>query len=242
MSTVILMPYSPHLPHSSMILPSLFSFLFPVDSPKASFFPSGYNSPPTLNKALWMSTYTVVWFTMPAVQVALTRCLATVLLKLRRTRSQKVSPFRDFRCSPPSFKMVYLTSPSHRLSNNNTTPPWTSSIWYGHVHLWPLPSMLCLWVGMLLRERTLPIRRTRSNMMVAAALLLIDALLTPLQNDLFWSWFIFVVLWTGIRAGFFNWNLCFSRQRCQMFSRICRQWQWISFHHELLYRVSWEVL
>ena len=101
--------------HPTLVNDPPIPFPFPVDSPKASFFPSGCNSPPTLNKALWMSTYTVVWFTMPAVQVALTRCLATVLLKLQRIRSQKVSHFRDFRCSPPSFKMVYLTSPRQKL-------------------------------------------------------------------------------------------------------------------------------
>ena len=169
---------------------------------------------------------------------------------LRRRRNEKINLFlapaqlilpvyqsRIISFTPQSQSTLF----NHRLSNNNTTPPWNSSICYGHVHLWSLPSLLCPWVVMLRRERALPIRRTRSNMMVAVALLLNNAL-TPLRNDLFWSWFLFVVLRTGIRAGFFNWNLCFSRQRCQMFSRICRRWQWISFHHELLYRVSWEVL
>jgi len=127
---------------------------------------------------------------------------------------------------------------NHRLSNNNTTPPWNSSICYGHVHLWSLPSLLCPWVVMLRRERALPIRRPRSNMMVAVALLLNNAL-APLRNDLFWSWFLFVVLWTGIRAGFFNCKLRFRRKRCQMCWRICRQWQWIAFRHELLRRVCW---
>jgi len=130
---------------------------------------------------------------------------------------------------------------NHRLSNNNNTPLWNSSICYGHVHLWSLPSLLCPWVVMLRRDRALPIRRTRSNMMVAVALLL-NIALAQLRIDLFWSWLLFVILRTGICAGLFKCRLRFSRKRCQMCCRICSQWQWISFCHDLFYRVRSQVL
>ena len=134
---------------------------------------------------------------------------------LRRRRNEKINLFlapaqlilRLFQNLIISFTpQSQSTLFNHRLSNNNTTPPWNSSICYGHVHLWSLPSLLCPWVVMLRRERALPIHRTRSNMMVAVALLLNNAL-APLRNDLFWSWFLFVVLRTGVCAGFFKCNL-----------------------------------
>ena len=109
---------------------------------------------------------------------------------LRRRRNEKINLFlapaqlilpvyqsRIISFTPQSQSTLF----NHRLSNNNTTPPWNSSICYGHVHLWSLPSLLCPWVVMLRRERALPIHRTRSNMMVAVALLLNNAL-TPSRN------------------------------------------------------------